>query len=107
MPRLARVRSKSAAAREEALARLEAAGIYSAVIPLTQIDLADAAGLSVVHINRIFQDLRRLGVLSEKGRAIEVVSRKRLVDIAGFDRRYLDMPKLLSQWQVHIEETVD
>lgn len=91
----------------EQLARREAIGSYNGVIPLTQIDLADAAGLSVVHINRIFQDLRKLGALSENGRAIEVVNRKRLVDIARYDRRYLDMPKRLSQWQVYIEGTVD
>src|SRR5215510_4980000 len=91
----------------EQLHRRRAIGIDSGVVPLTQIDLADAAGLSVVHINRVFQDLRKLGALSENGRAIEVMNRKRLVDIGRFDRRYLDVPKLLSQWQVHIEGAVD
>src|SRR5262249_22291314 len=56
----------------EQLARRDAADISDAIIPLTQIDLADAAGLSVVHVNRTFQELRKLGVLSENGRAIEV-----------------------------------
>ena len=41
--------------------RLETIGIAGDVIPLTQIDLADAAGLSVVHVNRTIQDLRELG----------------------------------------------
>jgi len=90
----------------EQLARRDAADISDAIIPLTQIDLADAAGLSVVHVNRTFQELRKLGVLSENGRAIEVVNRKELVDVAKFDPRYLDMPKLLFQWQVHIEGAV-
>ena len=59
----------------EQLVRLEAINIKSAVIPLTQIDLADAGGLSVVHVNRIVQDLRKLGALSKKKRTIEVASK--------------------------------
>src|SRR5262249_12638149 len=37
----------------ELLTRREVIGINDAVIPLSQIDLGDAAGLSVVHITRI------------------------------------------------------
>src|SRR5262245_2236391 len=69
----------------EQLARREAVGINSATMPLTQMDLADAAGLSIVHINRTFQELRKLGILSKTGRAIEVASREGLVRLANFD----------------------
>jgi len=86
----------------EQLARREAVGINSATIPLTQMDLADAAGLSIVHINRTFQELRRLNILS-KGRTINVVDRERLAGLANFDGNYLNMPQLLSHWQVKIE----
>jgi hypothetical protein len=41
--------------------------------------------------------------LSNVRNAIEVVDRKRLEGIAGFDGRYLDMPKNASKWAVHIE----
>jgi CRP-like cAMP-binding protein len=41
-------------------------GIDEGVIPLNQIDIADAAGFSVVHANRIFQELRQLGMLSKQ-----------------------------------------
>ena len=54
-----------AAAAVGRVERREAVGINSATIPLTQMDLADAAGLSAVHINRTFQELRKLGVLSK------------------------------------------
>src|SRR4051794_35325738 len=47
----------------EQLSRL---GGNERVIPLNQIDVADAVGLSVVHTNRIFQELRELGVLSQR-----------------------------------------
>ena len=87
----------------EQLARREAVGLDSATIPLTQMDLADAAGLSIVHINRTFQELRRLNILSKEGRAIKVVDRERLAGLASFDGNYLNMPQLLSHWQVKIE----
>ena len=80
----------------EQLARL---GTDEGVIPLTQIDIADAAGLSVVHINRIFQELRELGVLS-KQRLIEVVNQERLQELAAFDAGYLDPSESLSQWDL-------
>jgi CRP-like cAMP-binding protein len=82
----------------EQMVRLEAIGWESTIIPLTQVDLADAAGLSVVHMNRTIQDLRELGVLSKNSRAIEVVDRDRLMDIAKFDGRYLE-PQVMSQWR--------
>jgi len=44
----------------------QATGLASDLIPLTQIDLADAAGLSVGHVNRTIQDLRELGALSKE-----------------------------------------
>jgi CRP-like cAMP-binding protein len=87
----------------EHLARCEAVGINSPTIPLTQVDLADAVGLSIVHINRTVQELRRLGILSTKGRAIEVVNRAKLATLAGFDGQYLNMPQVLSQWQIRID----
>jgi CRP-like cAMP-binding protein len=86
----------------EQLARREAVGINSATIPLTQMDLADAAGLSIVHVNRTFQELRRLNILA-KGRTIAVLDRERLACLAGFDGNYLNMPQLLSNWLVKIE----
>jgi len=62
---------------------------------MTQVDLADAANLSAVHMNRTVQDLRELGILSKNRRGIEVVHREGLVDIAKFDGRYLDIPLVL------------
>jgi CRP-like cAMP-binding protein len=106
--RLANVSQRSALQRVshllcEQLHRRRAIGIDSGVIPLTQIDLADAAGLSVVHINRVFQDLRKLGALSANSRTIEVMNRERLVEIANFDSRYLTMPAGLSNWEIRAE----
>ena len=87
----------------ELLARREAIGINGAIIPLTQIELADAAAISVVHINRIFQDLRKLGAVSRNSRAIEIVNRERLVELASFDGHYLDMPEVLVHWKIDVK----
>src|SRR5207302_2534987 len=42
----------------ELLARREAVGIGGTRLPLSQVDVADAAGLSTVHVNRTIQTLR-------------------------------------------------
>ena len=73
----------------EQIFRLEAVGIVSDVVPLMQIDLADAAGLSVVHVNRTIQDLRELGALAKNSHGIRVENKDLLVQIAKFDASYL------------------
>jgi CRP-like cAMP-binding protein len=79
----------------EQMVRLEAIGMDGTIIPMTQVDLADAANLSTVHMNRAVQELRELGVLSKNRRGIEVVHRAGLVEIAKFDGRYLNIPQVL------------
>jgi CRP-like cAMP-binding protein len=73
----------------EQIFRLEAVGIVGDDVPLMQIDLADAAGLSVVHVNRTIQDLRELGALAKNSHGIRVENKDLLVQIAKFDASYL------------------
>ena len=87
----------------EQLALQEAVGINSAAIPLNQIDIADASGLSVVHVNRTFKELQRLGLLVKEGRTMEVADRERLALLGAFDGNYLNMPQLLSRWQINMD----
>jgi CRP-like cAMP-binding protein len=86
----------------EQLARIEAASIGCARLPISQIDVADATGLSVVHVNRTIQYLRGQNILSPAS-SIEVLDRKQLAQIASFDGRYLDMPRRLSEWDVRVK----
>jgi CRP-like cAMP-binding protein len=86
----------------EQVARAEAVGIGSARLALSQIDVADAAGLSIGLVSSTIQTLRGLDVLS-KASSIEVIDKKELMRIATFDGRYLDMPRLLSTWAVRVE----
>ena len=87
----------------EQVARREAVGLGVPRLPFSQIDVADATGLSVVHVNRTIQTLRALNVLSKARHTIEVVDRKELEKIARFDDRYLRIPNLDSKWAVQIE----
>lgn len=88
----------------EQLARLEVVNIRSAVLPITQVDLADAGGLSVVHVNRVIRELRDLGALSNRRRTLEVANMERLTQLAGFDKRYLNMPSQLSGWKIDLDD---
>ena len=40
--------------------------------PLRQRHIADATGLTVVHVNRVVGNLRRLGIIEIKGRTMTV-----------------------------------
>lgn len=58
--------------------------------PLSQYLLADALGLSAVHVNRVLRELREEGLLTfQKGHVI-IHDLDGLVELAEFDRAYLD-----------------
>lgn len=58
--------------------------------PVTQLVLGDATGLSTVHVNRSIQSLRRQGVLKVEHGRVCVPDWKALVEVADFDRGYLE-----------------
>jgi CRP-like cAMP-binding protein len=58
--------------------------------PLTQYDLADALGLSAVHINRVLRKLREDGLLIFQQGEVTFLDFERLVLVAEFDMAYLD-----------------
>src|SRR5437870_3400926 len=88
----------------EQLARGEAVGISGSRLPILQIDVADAAGLSVVHVKRTIQTLRSRKILSKASHSIEVIDRQQLAQIGKFDGRHLNMSWLLSRWTVRLED---
>ncbi len=70
----------------ELMARLEALKLVrdgAFEMPLSQEILADALGLSAVHVNRTLQALRRLGVITTRGDWVRINDCARLADIAG------------------------
>jgi CRP-like cAMP-binding protein len=60
------------------------------VCPLTQYHLADALGLSAVHVNRVLRQLRERGMMTFRDGQVTFHDRDRLVELAGFDPAYLD-----------------
>lgn len=58
-------------------------------LPLSQNILADALGLTVVHVNRTLQDFRQEGLVSTGNSHLELQDIRGLEEIAGFDAFYL------------------
>jgi CRP-like cAMP-binding protein len=57
--------------------------------PLTQADLADATGLSKVHVNRTLQELRSANLIVLKGKTLVVPDLERLMHAGLFNANYL------------------
>ena len=53
--------------------------------PLTQVDIADAAGLAPVHVNRILQQMRRSGVIRLDRHRLTIPDSGTLQQIAALD----------------------
>ena len=68
----------------ERLAVVGLAGETTVAIPLTQEIMADALGLSVVHLNRTLQQLRRGELIEFKGGLVRLLQPDRLAEIANF-----------------------
>ena len=59
--------------------------------PLSQGEMADVMGLSLVHMNRVIQTLRREKVIAWANQRITVLDWDRLKEIAEFDPAYLNL----------------
>lgn len=58
-------------------------------LPLSQVVLADALGMTPVHINRVVKELRLTGAMALARGSVTILDPKKLVGIAGFDENYL------------------
>ena len=58
--------------------------------PLSQYLLADALGLSAVHVNRVLRELREEGLVTFQSGQVRFDNFDALVKLADFDRQYLD-----------------
>jgi CRP-like cAMP-binding protein len=57
--------------------------------PLTQRELSECLGLTVVHANRTLQELRRRGLVELENRQLTIRNRRGLEGLAEFDPAYL------------------
>jgi CRP-like cAMP-binding protein len=72
--------------------RAKAVGLaeeFSFAFELTQVQLADALGLSTVHVNRILQELRGLGLLEWGNGSVTILDWEALRALGQFDETYL------------------
>lgn len=78
----------------EIFLRLESVGMTdgnSCDFPLTQNDIADASGLTSVHVNRMLQELRRAGLIELQSRRLTIPDLKALKQAAMFNENYLHL----------------
>lgn len=61
--------------------------------PLTQADLAEATGLTPVHVNRMVQELRRDRLIEWAGRTLTILDLDRLCQVASFTPSYLHLDR--------------
>lgn len=59
--------------------------------PMTQMDMADATGLSVVHLNRTLQELRGSGLILLRDRTLTIPDLEALKSAALFSPTYLQL----------------
>jgi CRP-like cAMP-binding protein len=64
---------------------------FSYRLPLSQNELSDTMGLSLVHINRTLQELRRDGLIEWQGDQVRILDWVRLSALAEFDPTYLNL----------------
>jgi CRP-like cAMP-binding protein len=69
----------------------------SFVFPVTQVDLADATGLTPVHANRTLQRLRADGLIALAGGVVTVLDHDRLKQAAKFNGDYLHLDRVHAQ----------
>ncbi|HYZ48970.1 MAG TPA: Crp/Fnr family transcriptional regulator [Sphingomonas sp.] len=77
--------------------RLEVAGLADPggyQLPMTQEQLADATGLTAVHVNRTLKALERDGLVVRHRRFVDIPVWQHLRDVAGFNELYLHLDQV-------------
>ncbi|WP_343521113.1 Crp/Fnr family transcriptional regulator [Sphingomonas sp.] len=80
--------------------RMEAAGLADRLryeMPMSQEQLADATGLTPVHVNRMLRDLDRSGLIVRTNRTITIKDWAGLSDVADFNENYLHLDQLATE----------
>ncbi|WP_324821335.1 Crp/Fnr family transcriptional regulator [Brevundimonas sp.] len=83
----------------EFASRMEAQGLVDGEgfeLPITQEQLADAVGLTPVHVNRTLKSLEADGLITRNKRNIIFPSWERMRDVGDFNPRYLHLDRQLS-----------
>ena len=74
--------------------RLRTVGLiegFGCEFPLTQLEIAEATGLTQVHVNRTLQELRRNGLIELRQRRLAIHDLEQLMAVALFNPNYLHL----------------
>lgn len=63
-------------------------------LPVTRAEIADALGLTPVHVSRTMSAMRKSGIIDEGRGVVSILDRDRLANMAHFDDDYLHFRKL-------------
>jgi CRP-like cAMP-binding protein len=77
--------------------RLEVAGLaeeYGYELPMTQEQLADALGLTPVHVNRVLKSLEAGGLIERNKRFVRIPEWEALRRVGGFSEIYLHLDQV-------------
>lgn len=80
----------------ELLVRYRVVGLsdnHSFPFPLTQEQLADATGMTPVHVNRVISELKAEGLIKWKDKTISILDLPALKEIAQFEGAYLHLER--------------
>lgn len=78
----------------ELITRLDAVGLApnrTCALPMRQSELADALGITSVHVNRMLRDLKAAGLITLRSRRLTVLDWEGLQVAAEFDPTYLHL----------------
>jgi CRP-like cAMP-binding protein len=69
------------------------AGDYRCPMPITQVDLADALGLTSVHVNRVLKEMRGQTLITLRSSTLVIEAWDELLSVSEFDPTYLHLEK--------------
>jgi CRP-like cAMP-binding protein len=87
----------------ELFLRLRAVGLTqgsSCELPITQAKLAEATGLTLVHLNRMLQELRAANLVVLKSKTLTIPNLEALMSAALFNPNYLHLARAATGWNV-------
>lgn len=76
--------------------KLQAVGLatnFQCKLPITQADLADALGLTPVHVNRVLQEMRGRNLITLRGQMLVIQAWDELLRVSEFDPTYLQLER--------------
>jgi CRP-like cAMP-binding protein len=94
----------------EMAVRMEQTGLGSRAVfelHVTQSHLADALGLTSVHVNRVLQSLRREKLIATRAREVRILDWERLAALGDFHERYLETAQQRARPGCHVRERPD